>query len=229
MQRHAELVGQPVIIAQVNGSSQVVLDSSPQAKGVVTGMSLQEALSRAKDATLLEADDSYYETTFDDLIHALSQCSDRVENADLGCAYVGLDGLESMYGGEARLITTLLDAVPGEFNPRVGVADGKFPAYVAAVSSLGGQATRVPADVAGFLRDCSVDLLPLSWEDRVRFHEFRLHTLGQVADTNIGPMQAQFGPPGKRAWELATGIDNRSLTPDKPEETISEYLTFPSP
>ena len=47
--------------------------------------------------------------------------SDQAEGAELGAAYVGLDGLEAMYGGEARLVAALLNAVPQD---RVGRADG---------------------------------------------------------------------------------------------------------
>lgn len=35
-----------------------------------------------------------------------------MEEAELGTAYVGLDGLEALYGDEARLVNTLLNAVP---------------------------------------------------------------------------------------------------------------------
>jgi nucleotidyltransferase/DNA polymerase involved in DNA repair len=101
LQRHPELKGKPVIITEAYGSKQVVLDCSPEARDVASGMALQEALSRSKDATLLEADETYYQAAFDDMVHSLEQRSPLVEKADLGCAYVGLDGLEAMYGGEA--------------------------------------------------------------------------------------------------------------------------------
>jgi hypothetical protein len=163
------------------------------------------------------------------MVHSLELRSPLVEKAELGCAYVGLDGLETMYGGEARLIGSLLQAMPQDFNPRVGVADGKFPAYLAAVNGGGGQATKVPDDVAGFLKDFSVDLLPLSWEDKTRLHQFGLHTLGQVAALSVGPVQAQFGPAGKKVWELAQGIDRSPLLPEPYQELVKEFLTFPSP
>ena len=53
----------------------------------------------------------------------------------MGVAYVGLDGLEDMYGGAARLVNSLLNAAPQDLAPRVGVAHAKFPALVAAMSS----------------------------------------------------------------------------------------------
>jgi impB/mucB/samB family len=229
LQRRPELKGKPVIIAEGNSSKQVVLDSSPEARGVASGMTLQEALSRSKDAVLLEADAAYYQAVFADILHYLELRSPLVEKAELGCLYVGLDGLEAMYGGEARLIAAVLQAVPQDFNPRVGVANGKFPAYLVAMTSSSGQATQVPDAVAGFLKDFSVDLLPLSWEDKTRLHQFGLHTLGQVATLSVGPMQAQFGPTGKRVWELAQGIDHSPLLPAPHQELVRESLTFPSP
>ncbi len=65
-------------------------------------------MSRSKDATLLEADETYYQAVFADVLHSLELRSPLVEKAELGCVYVGLDGLETMYGGEARLIGSLL-------------------------------------------------------------------------------------------------------------------------
>ena len=229
LRRYPELRGRPVVITESYGSKELVLDSSSEARGVIAGMSLQEAVSRCKDTVLLQADTPYYESGFNALVHSLEQRSPLVEKAELGSAYVGLDGLEAMYGGEARLITSLLQAVPQEFNPRIGVALGKFPAYVAAVTSSGGRATRVPQDVAGFLKEFSIDLLPMSWENKTRLHRFGLHTLGQLAALPVGSVQAQLRPEGKKAWELASGIDRSPLLPYRHEEAVTEFLTFPSP
>ena len=229
LRRHMELRSRPVIITVSSRSKQIVLDRSSEARGVVTGMPLQEALSRCKGAIILQADEPYYHAVFDRVTGLLTQRSPLVEKAELGCAYVGLDGLEDMYGGEARLIASLLQAVPHDFNPHIGLAEGKFPAYVAAMLRGGGQATKVPEDVAGFLKEFPVDLLPVSWENKVRLHRFGLHNMGQLASLPIGPVQAQFGPEGKMAWELANGIDHSPLLSCKYEETVSEYLSFPSP
>ena len=157
--RRAELRGRPVIITEGHLSKQMVLDSSREAARVAQGMPLSEVLSLCKDATLLQADEPYYRAMFDQVVSRLAQRSPLVEQADLGRGYVGLDGLEAMYGGESRLISSLLQAVPPHLNPRVGVASGKFPAYVAALVSSGGQATRVPDDVAGFMKKFPIDLL----------------------------------------------------------------------
>ena len=211
------------------GSKQVVLDASPEAVGAIVGMPLQEAISRCKDAALLQADLPYYHGVFDRVADSLGQRSPRIEKAELGCVFVGLDGLEAMYGGATRLITTLAQAVPHSLGPRIGVGDGKFPAYIAAVVSGAGRATRVPTDVVGFLKDFSVDLLPISWNKKERLHGFGLHTIGSLAALSVGSVQAQLGTEGKLAWELAHGVDRSQLVPHSREESVSESLTFPSP
>ena len=218
LRRRPTLRNRPVIITAGSSQGHLVLDASPQATDVVAGMPLQEALSRCKGATLLEADEPHYRLVFDRMVRRLLQRSPVVEKGGLGCAYVGVAGLEAMYGGEARVVAALLNAVPTEFKVRVGLADTKFPAYVAAIIGDGGHAVRVPDDVAGFLADLPVDLLPVSWDNKVRLRRFGLHTIGQVASLPVSSVQAQFGPEGKTAWELANGIDPSPLLPYRREE-----------
>lgn len=229
LKRSATLKGKPVIIIEGSDSKPVVLDSSPQAKGVVAGMPLQEALSRCKGATLVRADRPYYRSVFDTAVESLCQRSPLVEISGEGCVYVGLSGLEKMYGGESNLIAALFRAVPDGLGPRIGVAEGKFPAYVAAIASPGGRATRVPDDAASFMRPLSVDLLPISWEDKSRLHGFGIQTLGDLARQPISAIQAQFGKDGAVAWSLAGGVDRSPLIAYRVEEVVTEYLSFPSP
>ena len=229
MRRYPELRGKPVVITESYGSKDLVLDSSPQARGLAPGMPLQEAMAQCKEAVLLQADCPHYNDAFDNLVRSLEMRSPLVEKAGMGCAYVGLEGLDMMYGGEARVIVSMIQAAPQEFNPRVGVAGGKFPAYVAAATAEGGRATKVPQDVARFLSGLSVNLLPLSWENKTRLQRFGIYTLGQLANLPIGAVQAQLGTQGRRAWELAGGLDSSPLVAHRSEPTVDESLSFPSP
>ena len=229
LKRRVELRGRPVIITVQSTHGPLVLDASRETPGVVAGMPLQEALSRCKEATLLEADKRHYHAIFDRIVEALLQRSPLVEKGDLGCVYVGVSGLESMYHGEAGVTAALFNAIPHEFNPRVGLAKSKFPAYIGAVTSDGGRATKVPEDVRGFLANLPLDFLPISLDNRMRLHRFGLRTMGQVASLPVGSLQAQFGTEGRVAWELANGIDRGWLTAYRQERAVRESLTFPSP
>ena len=109
-----------------------MIDSTPSISDVRPGMTLERALSIHPDALVIEADEPHYRGVFTRILISLQQISDRVEDAELGTAYVRLDGLEHLHGGEARLVNALLNAVPRDLAPRVGVAEAKFPAFVAA-------------------------------------------------------------------------------------------------
>ena len=125
MRRRPGLKDRPaVIVGRCRGRPEVV-DCFPAATGVAVGMTLEQALSRQPGGVLLEADEAAYDREFRRMLASLQGVSDRVEGAELGVAYVGLDGLESMYGGEARLVTALLNAVPHDLTPRGGHGRGQ--------------------------------------------------------------------------------------------------------
>ena len=229
LRRQPELRGRPVVLIHSSGSRRVVFDTSPRASAVAPGMSIQEALARCKDAVLLGADLPAYRQAFERILDNLGNVSPMVEDGGPGLAYVDLRGLASMYGGEARLATALLEAVPPGFFPQVGIADGKFSSSVAASYANYGGAYRAPEDVRGFLATLPVEILPVSWEVVTRLQGFGLERLEQVAALGVGPMQAQFGPSGRFMWELACGIDRRPLVPRRTEETVREEMDFPAP
>jgi DNA polymerase-4/protein ImuB len=62
-----------------------------------------------------------------------------------------------------------------------------------------------------------------------RLRIFGLERLGQVAALPFSAMQAQFGPPGARAWELANGHDDARIVPKRDELRVSEEIELPAP
>jgi len=214
------LRGRPVIITTSEGGKRVVLDASVEAEQATAGMPLQEAIARCPDAVLIEPDHTRYHTAFEAVLDGLNRCSPVVEGERLGLAYVGLDGLEGLYGGEEPLIQALSEAIPPGLHTQVGVAGAKFPAYLAARSAAPGEAVKVGEDAPGFLVRFPVEVLPLPWEVIARLRGFGLHTLGQLAAMPVGPLQAQFGRRGRLAWELARGIDPRPLPARAPGRSL---------
>ena len=227
MRRHPHLRDRPAVIVDRSGPRPVVVDHLPACRGVAAGMTLEQALSRQADAVVLEADDQSYRKVFNQMLASIQGISDRVERSDLGVAYVGLDGLEDMYGGEARLVNALLNSAPQDLAPRVGVAHAKFPALVAAMSSTPLGATRVPADAASFLAPHSIDLLPVDATVKAAMYRFGLHVMGDVAAMALDRMVDQFGLTGKAVWNLCHGVDDSPLAPMKHEESVVERISLP--
>ena len=229
MYRHPHLKDMPVGIADrgASGTRSLVVDRFPKATGVRAGMTLEEAVSRHSNAVMLDADEPYYRRVFSQMLSALQGISDRVEGAALGTAYVRIDGLEKLYRGEARVVSALLNAAPAYLSPRVGVADAKFPAFVAAWTCGAHGAFRVPEDVASFLAPHSVDLLPLPEELKRELHRFGLHTMGAVASMSQYMLVDRFGPEGQRAWLLCNGLDDGYVVPLAFEESVVEHTSLP--
>ncbi|MFC1919897.1 hypothetical protein ACFLWX_03820 [Chloroflexota bacterium] len=225
--RHPELDGRPVLIVQTTGSRKLILDTN-DVEGIQKGMPFQEALSRSKDVEIITADPPYYQYIFDHILDSLEEKSPLVEDSDLGCAYLGLDGLMEIYGNDEAIASEVRQNTPKGFSTHIGISCGKFPAYLAALSSQPNQATVVEQGIGAFLKDFPCDVLPVSWQIKRRLHDFGLCTLGQITGMPPGPFQSQFGPDGKRIWELARGDDTEPLYPRNSIEIIEENLILSS-
>jgi nucleotidyltransferase/DNA polymerase involved in DNA repair len=160
--RDPALRGRPVVVGGAPEERKDVLDCSVEAeeRGVRPGMTLREALSRCADAAFVEARPERYRATTLAMVEALLELSPLVEPAEPGVIYVGIDTAIPSAEKRPRAISPEADAMERELaetiaamaetssglSVRVGVADGKFAAYVAAI--LGKEAlTRQPSRV----------------------------------------------------------------------------------
>ncbi|MDO8634762.1 MAG: hypothetical protein Q7R34_00755 [Dehalococcoidia bacterium] len=229
--RRPELINRPVIMVTAHASRRVVLDFSPVLTGLSVDMPLQAAISRCKGASLIDSDMFYYQNTFVHILKNLEKVVPAVEDAGLGCAYLDVAGLEGIYGDRDGLSKAISGVIHGAFHAQIGIAQSKFPAYVAATIPINrdGQAVEVSTETKDFLKDYPVNILPVSWKTIERLRGFGLERLGQVATLDIGPLQAQFGREGQMIWYMANGIDSRPLLPRRSAETLTEHLTFPAP
>ena len=226
LRRHAHLRDSPIAVVDRANGKPLVVDSSAGASARA-GMTLEQAMSSHNGLIILDADEPYYRRVFEDVTEALLQVCDRVEPAELGTAYARIDGLESLYGGEEKAASALLDAVPGWLNARVGVGGSKFASYIAARTADVRSVVACPADEAGFLAPLSIDLLPLSEDLKRSLHSFDVHNMGGVASLSRDMMADRFGHEGILAWELCRGIDGHPVVPLKAATSITEYASLP--
>src|SRR2546426_9438865 len=82
---------------------------SPLARhaGVKPGMTVSQAIGLCPTLRLIEPDPVHYDERFANLLSALTEVSPVVEAAELGLAYVGVDGLEGVYGSRGKIIEAL--------------------------------------------------------------------------------------------------------------------------
>jgi nucleotidyltransferase/DNA polymerase involved in DNA repair len=200
-----------------------------ETSGVRRGMRMSEAIGLCHRADVLPPDLPHYQRRFDEVLDILDSYTPTVEDGELGTAYLSLDGLSLEPQPFAEEMISSLHRRSG-FRASVGVAGVKFTARVAAWTTRPGLAKVVPlGGEATFLAPLPVDHLPASDSMRWRLGLLGLESMGDIARLPLGAFQAQFGPEGKRCWELAQGIDNEPLVPRAKEETVARRLQFPAP
>ncbi|MFC1987322.1 hypothetical protein ACFLVH_02100 [Chloroflexota bacterium] len=217
-----------VVITHGYGSQKLVLDYSPKLDGLQRDISIQQALAQHGEAELLPADMPYYRTIFNGLLDMLEGVSPLVEGAELGCAYIGVDGLQLIYPDDESLIDAIFRVVPNVFTPQVGIAGNKFLAYLTARRCPPGGRQVSTSEIEAFLKDLPCEVLPVSMKSKEKLRQYGLHTLGQLAALPPGPLLSQFGPEGKKIHDLARGYDDNPLYPRMMEQVIEESTTLSS-
>jgi nucleotidyltransferase/DNA polymerase involved in DNA repair len=229
-----ELLGRPVVIGGAPEERKAVVVCSPEAEreGVRRGMPLREARAHCQDATFIEARPELYRDLFHLMLDALEDVSPVVEGAEIGCAYVGIDGLGPLIGDELTVAGIMIEGVRAalQLRPRVGIADSRFAAWAATLSTPPGEAQILePGKAAGFLATLSVERLPISDETLRRLRWLGLRSIGDLTALPRGSVAAQFGQEGALAWDLALGEGGESLAPRRQRVEICDQITFPQP
>jgi nucleotidyltransferase/DNA polymerase involved in DNA repair len=227
-----ELDGTPLVLTSPPTARPLVDDCTPEAalRGIRPGMPLREVIALCPDAVFIPPNPVRDAATAEQIMTALETCSPTVEPGEPGCWYVDLRGLTRHYSTVNEAAERLLHLVPPALRPRVGIAPGKFTAWVAARQATPGASHLVEQnDVVFFLAGIRTDWLPISHDLIRRFERLGLNTLGEIAALPATAIQARFGAAGRRAWDLASGQDDAWVLPRERIETIVEGLTLPAP
>ena len=112
--RKPELNGKPTAVLSAEDSRRL-WQVSPHARhvGVKPGMTVSQAIGLCPMLTLLEADPVHYDELFSRLLLKLGDVSPVVEPMELGRVYVGVDGLERLFGRPEQVLV-VIDEVLGE-------------------------------------------------------------------------------------------------------------------
>ena len=124
--RQPAIEGRPVVVTYTAGSQKLVLDCSPELNGLHRDMPLQQALARYGEAGLLPADMPYYRSVFTGLLDKLEEISPLVEDAEQGCIYMDVDGLQLIYTDDRAIVNAVFGVIPKVFSTHTVLACNKF-------------------------------------------------------------------------------------------------------
>jgi DNA polymerase-4 len=85
-----------------------------------------------------------------------------------------------------------------------------------------------PGSEKEFLR--TLDIGDLWGVGRVRAQSLRqmgLNLVGELADLSPAVLVRRLGESGLKLWELANGVDNRAVEPDRPAKSLGAEETYP--
>lgn len=200
--------------------------------GVKPGMTVSQAIGLCPTLLLIEPDPVHYDDRFANLLAALNEVSPVVEAAELGLAYVGVDGLEGIYGSPEKIIAAIRQTVRASDRQtvRLGWGVGKFIAWVAASRAKRSEAIVVPiGEEQKFLASQPIAVLPLDPDTHRRLRQLGIRTLGALALLPEEAITAQFGALGTRLWRLAAGRVAEPVVGCVAPEPIVAALTFFTP
>ena len=209
--------------------------------GVEPGMIISQAIALCPPLVLCEPDPDFHDAARDRILEVLRDWSPVVErSAERGRMFVGVDGLERLYGPPERQIAGLrarLDALSPRLaaSARIGCAPGKFAAWVAARSAGSGSGRPAaavcvaPAGLAAFLARQPVEVLPVSPRMVRRLRRLGVGRLEGLVRMPEPALVSQFGADGRRALAWARGERIDHVRPARPARPIRVALDFPSP
>lgn len=214
----ASLQGSHLVVVKTDEVKRTVYAVSEGAwqTGVNAGMTPQQAQALCPEVYLLEADEGRYQRVFGQLMLLLADFTPAIEAPEdpfrqpVTVCYLDLGKLTK--GAAVSLGAKLAAVIEAELGltVRVGLAEGKFPAFVAA-----GRAESVLHIARGkeatFLAPYPVTTLPLDAEMTHRLGLLGLRTVGQFAALPRHAVLVQFGWQGQWLHRLAQGEDTRPV------------------
>lgn len=229
-----ELDGMPLILSNPASGRAVVIDATDEAatRGIRSGMTLREATALCPDAVIVMPNPAMESRVSRQILDRLEEISPLVEadDAETGCWYIDLTGLGRHFPTTTAAAERMISCVQPILRPRAGVATTKFTARVAAGIASAGSVRSVPkGKERSFLASAPVSWLPFPPEMTHQLRRLGLSTLGSLTVLPPSKLAARFGPDGRLAWELASGIDNRTVTPRQRDESVVEELAMPTP
>ncbi len=226
------LVGKAVIVGGSAEGRGVVAAANYEARkyGVHSAMAAGRAKRLCPHAIFIKPRISYYAEISRQIRDIFEQYTPLVEPLSLDEAFLDASGSEAIFGPSAEIGRQIKRRIRAELNlvASVGVAPNKFLAKIASdLRKPDGFVVVEPDTVQAFLDPLPVGRLwGVGKVTGQMFDRWSIRTIGQLRQLSRETLDELFGSSGERYWQLAHGIDDRRVTPDREAKSISNETTF---
>jgi DNA polymerase-4 len=228
---NAQLRGKPVIVAW-RGNRSVVCAASYEARkfGVRSAMPAVRAERLCPNAIFLPPDFPRYRAVSQQAREVFKRHTDLIEPLSLDEAYLDVSENKTGLPTATQVARTIRDQIRTELNltASAGVAPNKFLAKIASDwKKPDGLFVIQPEEVDSFLLPLPVSRLPgVGKVTEEKLKGFDVQTIANLRRMDLATLEGRFGRYGVRLYELARGIDNSDVVPDRPTQSISAEDTF---
>jgi DNA polymerase IV len=227
----AQLRGKPVIVAWRRNRS-VVCAASYEARrfGVRSAMPASRAERLCPNAVFLPPDFPRYRTVSRQVREIFQRHTDLIEPLSLDEAYLDVSENKTGLPTATQVARTIRDQIRAELNltASAGVAPNKFLAKIASDwKKPNGLFVIQPEEMDAFLLPLPVGRLPgVGKVTEEKLKGFEVHTIADLRRLELSVLETRFGRYGVRLYELARGVDESKVVPDRPTQSISAEDTF---
>jgi DNA polymerase-4 len=226
-----QLRGKPVVVAW-RGKRSVVCAASYEARrfGVRSAMPAIQAERLCPTAIFIPPDFPRYRIVSHLTKEIFKQHTDVIEPLSLDEAYLDVTENKTGLATATRVACAIRQQIRDELNltASAGVAPNKFLAKIASDwRKPDGLFVIRPAGIATFLPPLPVGRIPgVGKVTERKLARLGIVTVGDLHGFGLETLQNEFGRYGLRLYELARGIDNTSVVPNRPTRSISAEDTF---
>ncbi len=226
------LVGKPVIVGgSVEGRGVVAAANYEVRKfGVHSAMAAARARRLCPHAIVIKPRIDYYVSVSRQIRDIFEQFTPLVEPLSLDEAFLDVTGSEPLFGPSAEIGQQIKQRIREELKltASVGVATNKFVAKIAsALQKPDGFVVVEAGEIQAFLDPLPVgSLWGVGKVTGQVFERLNVRTIGQLRQMPLPKLTELFGASGEHYWQLAHGIDDRRVVPDREAKSISNETTF---
>jgi DNA polymerase-4 len=227
-----QLNGKPVIVAW-KGNRSVVCAASYEARafGVRSAMPTVRAERLCPTAIFIAPDFTRYRAVSKEVREVFTRHTDLIEPLSLDEAYLDVTTNKTALPTATLVARTIREQIRKELNltASAGVAPNKFLAKLASDwRKPDGLFVIQPEEIDAFLLPLAVGRLPgVGKVTEEKLTNLGIKTVRELRGLELAKLEREFGRYGARLYELARGIDENAVVPDRPTKSISVEDTFP--
>lgn len=229
---HPELQGQPVVVGGGKTGRGVVSAASYEAReyGIHSAMPGRRAAQLCPHAVFVRGRLSHYADIGRQVREIFGRFTPIIQPLSLDEAFLDVSGTQRLHGDAETIGRRIKDAIRDELQltASVGIAPRKFVAKIASdLDKPDGFVVVREEDLIAFLDPLPVEKLwGVGRVGQRRLHRLGLTTIRQIRQYDHKLLVSHLGDWGNHLWQLANGIDSRTVVPDRHAKQISHERTF---